>query len=293
MAAAAVHERSLGRPCRHRNWPGRAGASTPSAGWSGRSVACRRGCGRDRRTARASPWWRRSRCRSTRRSAPSGAPGGRIVDGVLPNRCSPERVRSASPRSCERRRTAGRDPADRHGSLSTSGRAWASERPGTPCGALQAAAGEHASYPVVTRVSSRSWGSMRERRQAAARARVGPARGCAGRPGPAVARVGEPSAAEERLAGLPGRPGADLPVVYPVSTPSDPIGSVAGDADPRRVPVDGSRPRRWTRTGCTPALIPYTRLVRSARPTPWKRGECRRLHHRRARYRRAGPRVRR
>ena len=77
-----------------------------------------------------------------------------------------------------------------------------------------------------TLASSRSWGSKEACRQAAVAH-------ASGRPEDvpedlvrAVALVGEPVEARERLEGY-REAGADLPVVYPVATPSDPIGSVA------------------------------------------------------------------
>jgi alkanesulfonate monooxygenase SsuD/methylene tetrahydromethanopterin reductase-like flavin-dependent oxidoreductase (luciferase family) len=91
--------------------------------------------------------------------------------------------------------------------------------------ALQAAAGEYASYPAYARQFALM--GLREESRRAATAHA------SGRPEDvpeelveAVALVGEPLAARERLEAF-REAGADLPVVYPVATTDDPIGSVA------------------------------------------------------------------
>ena len=91
--------------------------------------------------------------------------------------------------------------------------------------ALQAAAGEYASYPAYARQFARMGLEEEARRAAAAHG--------AGRPEDvppalitAVALVGEPIGAQERLQAFRDA-GADLPIVYPVATVGDPIGSVA------------------------------------------------------------------
>jgi alkanesulfonate monooxygenase SsuD/methylene tetrahydromethanopterin reductase-like flavin-dependent oxidoreductase (luciferase family) len=148
---------------------------------------------------------------------------GEIADGVLLNWCTPERVRSASSELREGAESAGRDPAEVTVAAYVRASLGASDEDSVR--ALQAAAGEYASYPAYARQFS-LMGLEQECRQAAAAH-------ASGRPEDvpvdlirAVALVGEPSAARERLAGY-REAGADLPVVYPVATPSDPIGSVA------------------------------------------------------------------
>ena len=149
---------------------------------------------------------------------------GEIADGVLLNWCSPERVRSARSELPEGAASAGRDPAEVTVAVYVRASLGASDEESVR--ALQAAAGEYASYPGVRSAvlahgaGGRSAGRPRPRTRA-------------GRPDDvpedlvrAVALLGEPAAARERLDAY-REAGADLPVVYPVATPSDPIGSVA------------------------------------------------------------------
>ena len=119
--------------------------------------------------------------------------------------------------------SAGRDPADVTVAVYVRASLGASDRGSVR--ALQAAAGEYASYPAYARQFS-LMGLEEECRAGRGGARVGSARGCAGRPGPR----GCPGGRAGRGAGAARgyrEAGADLPVVYPVATPSDPIGSVA------------------------------------------------------------------
>jgi alkanesulfonate monooxygenase SsuD/methylene tetrahydromethanopterin reductase-like flavin-dependent oxidoreductase (luciferase family) len=92
---------------------------------------------------------------------------GEIADGVLLNWCSPERVRLASSQLREGAESAGRDPADVTVAVYVRASLGASDQDSVR--ALQAAAGEYASYPA------RSWGSMRSAGRPRQRTRrVGP-----------------------------------------------------------------------------------------------------------------------
>jgi alkanesulfonate monooxygenase SsuD/methylene tetrahydromethanopterin reductase-like flavin-dependent oxidoreductase (luciferase family) len=148
---------------------------------------------------------------------------GEIADGVLLNWCSPERVRSASSELREGAESAGRDPAEVTVAVYVRASLGASDEESVR--ALQVAAGEYASYPAYARQFS-LMGLEEECRQAAAAHASGRPEDVPEALVRAVALVGEPSAARERLAGYRAA-GADLPVVYPVATPGDPIGSVA------------------------------------------------------------------
>jgi alkanesulfonate monooxygenase SsuD/methylene tetrahydromethanopterin reductase-like flavin-dependent oxidoreductase (luciferase family) len=90
---------------------------------------------------------------------------------------------------------------------------------------LRTAAGEYASYPAYGRQFALMGLGAEAERAVVAHA--------AGRPEDvperlvrSVALLGDPSAARERLDAY-REAGADLPVVYPVATSEDPIGSVA------------------------------------------------------------------
>jgi alkanesulfonate monooxygenase SsuD/methylene tetrahydromethanopterin reductase-like flavin-dependent oxidoreductase (luciferase family) len=148
---------------------------------------------------------------------------GEVADGVLLNWCTPERVRAAKVELREGAAAAGRDPADV--TVAVYVRAGLGESDEASMRALQAAAGEYASYPAYARQFALMGLGEESRRAATAHA--------SGRPEDvpeelveAVALVGEPLAARERLEAF-REAGADLPVVYPVATTDDPIGSVA------------------------------------------------------------------
>jgi alkanesulfonate monooxygenase SsuD/methylene tetrahydromethanopterin reductase-like flavin-dependent oxidoreductase (luciferase family) len=148
---------------------------------------------------------------------------GEIADGVLLNWCTPERVGIAKEELRRGAEAAGRDPSDVTVAVyvraSLGAGAEASMR------ALQAAAGEYASYPAYARQFALMGLGGSSVRAATAHA--------SGRPEDvpedlvrAVALVGEPHAARTRVEAF-REAGADLPVIYPVATSDDPFGSVA------------------------------------------------------------------
>jgi 5,10-methylenetetrahydromethanopterin reductase len=148
---------------------------------------------------------------------------GEVADGVVLNWCTPERVRAAKAELREGAERAGRDPADVTVAVYVRAGLGASDE--ESMGALQAAAGEYASYPAYARQFARMGLEEEARRAAVAHE--------AGRPEDvpqalvnAVALVGEPLGARERLQTFRDA-GADLPIVYPVATIGDPIGSVS------------------------------------------------------------------
>jgi 5,10-methylenetetrahydromethanopterin reductase len=148
---------------------------------------------------------------------------GEVADGVLLNWCTPERVRAAREEIREGAEVAGRDPADVAVAVYVRASLGAGDQPSMR--ALQAAAGEYASYPAYARQFAHM-GLLEGSLQAAA-AHAG------GRPEDvpegfvrALSMVGDPLAAREHLEAYRAA-GADLPVVYPVATADDPIGSVA------------------------------------------------------------------
>lgn len=148
---------------------------------------------------------------------------GEVADGVLLNWCTPERVHDAASAIREGASAAGRDPADVTVAVYVRASLGASED--ASMAALRTAAGEYASYPAYGRQFALM--GLEEQAQRAAAAHS------AGRPDDvperlvrSVALVGAPLAARERL-GAYREAGADLPVVYPVATSDDPVGSVA------------------------------------------------------------------
>jgi alkanesulfonate monooxygenase SsuD/methylene tetrahydromethanopterin reductase-like flavin-dependent oxidoreductase (luciferase family) len=149
---------------------------------------------------------------------------GEVADGVLMNWCTPERVRTAKAQELrEGAEAAGRDPSDVTVAVYVRASMGASDE--ASMRALQAAAGEYASYPAYARQFALMGFEEASRRAAEAHA--------SGRPEDvpedlvrAVTLVGEPLVARERLDAF-REAGADLPVVYPVATTEDPIGSVA------------------------------------------------------------------
>ena len=146
-----------------------------------------------------------------------------VADGVLLNWCTPERVHTAWTAIQEGAAAAGRDPADVTVAVYVRASLGASDE---ECmRALRTAAGEYATYRAYARQFALMGLEAEAERAAAAHV--------AGRPDDvperlvrSVALVGDPFAARERLDAY-REAGADLPVVYPVATGSDPIGSVA------------------------------------------------------------------
>jgi alkanesulfonate monooxygenase SsuD/methylene tetrahydromethanopterin reductase-like flavin-dependent oxidoreductase (luciferase family) len=148
---------------------------------------------------------------------------GEVADGVLLNWCTPERVRDARMAIQDGAAAAGRDPADV--TVAAYVRASLGSSDEACLQSLRTAAGEYASYPAYGRqFALMGLGAEAERAVVAY---------AAGRPDDvperlvrSVALFGDPSAARERLDAY-REAGADLPVVYPVATGDDPIGSVA------------------------------------------------------------------
>ncbi len=148
---------------------------------------------------------------------------GEVADGVLLNWCTPERVRDARTAIQEGAAAAGRDPADVTVAVYVRASLGASDE--ACMRSLRTAAGEYASYPAYGRQFALMGLGAEAERAAVAHA--------AGRPDDvperlvrSVALLGDPFAARERLDAY-REAGADLPVVYPVATSDDPIGSVA------------------------------------------------------------------
>ncbi len=148
---------------------------------------------------------------------------GEVADGVLLNWCTPERVRAARTAIQEGAAAAGRDPADVTVAVYVRASLGASDE--ACMRAVRTAAGEYASYPAYGRQFALMGLGAEAERAAEAHA--------AGRPDDvperlvrSVALLGDPFAARERLDAY-REAGADLPVVYPVATGDDPIGSVA------------------------------------------------------------------
>jgi len=148
---------------------------------------------------------------------------GEVADGVLLNWCTPERVRDARAAIQEGASSAGRDPADVTVAVYVRASLGASDE--ACLRSVRTAAGEYASYPAYGRQFTLMGLGAEAERAAAAHA--------AGRPDDvperlvrSVALLGDPFAARERLDAY-REAGADVPVVYPVVTSDDPIGSVA------------------------------------------------------------------
>ena len=147
---------------------------------------------------------------------------GEIADGVLLNWCSPERVEAA--------RTALRDGADAAGrdaatiAVAVYVRASVGMDDGASLLAMQAAAGEYASYPAYARQFA-SMGLGDEAAVAAAAHRSGEPEHVPEALVRAVCLVGDVDDARSRIDAY-RQAGADLPVVYPVMAGEDGVGSV-------------------------------------------------------------------
>lgn len=148
---------------------------------------------------------------------------GEVADGVLLNWCVPERVQAATTELREGAEAAGRD-AD---AVIVAVYVRASLGAGEPDSmrALQAAAGEYASFPAYARQFA-LMGLEKEARAAAAAHASGAPDEVPEAFVRAVCLVGEPATARARLDAF-REAGADLPVVYPVATAEDAVGSVA------------------------------------------------------------------
>ncbi|HEX9123819.1 MAG TPA: LLM class flavin-dependent oxidoreductase [Actinomycetota bacterium] len=148
---------------------------------------------------------------------------GEVADGVLLNWCPPERVSFARDRVREGAEAAGRDPS--RVTVAVYVRACVGQEPEHALPALQAAAGQYASFPAYRRQFEQV--GLGEEAEAAARAFR--ARNPGAVPEALVRRVcvvGEASEAASRLHAYQDA-GADLPVVYPVAV-LDPLSSILG-----------------------------------------------------------------
>ncbi len=148
---------------------------------------------------------------------------GEIADGVILNWCPPERVAFARELIREGAKAAGRDPASIRVAVYV--RACVGQEPGPATAAVAAMAGQYASYPAYRRQFEQVDLGAEAGRAAEALA--------AGRvedvPEELVRRVCILGDASESLARLAAyrEAGADLPVVYPVST-RDVVSSILG-----------------------------------------------------------------
>jgi len=149
---------------------------------------------------------------------------GEVADGVLLNWCTPERVARARQELGEGAAAAGRDPVE----ITVAVYVRACLEPDEPAAvaAVQAAAGEYASYPSYARQLA-SIGLGEEAARAAEAHRAGRPDQVPERLVREVCLVGAAAAARERLDAY-REAGATLPVVYPVVVPGrDPRASAA------------------------------------------------------------------
>jgi 5,10-methylenetetrahydromethanopterin reductase len=147
---------------------------------------------------------------------------GEVADGVLLNWCPPERVLRVKEQLARGADRAGRDPAD----ITIAGyvRACVEDDRPEALSALQAAAGEYASYPPYAR-QFENVGLGDEARQAANAHAAGHPEGVPEALVRAVTLAGDAAAARSRLQTY-REAGLDLPVVYPVPAGPDALGSV-------------------------------------------------------------------
>jgi alkanesulfonate monooxygenase SsuD/methylene tetrahydromethanopterin reductase-like flavin-dependent oxidoreductase (luciferase family) len=136
---------------------------------------------------------------------------GELADGLLLNWCPPERVAVARRRAAEGAAAAGRDPGQVVVAVYV--RSWLGQDESAAMPALQAAAGQYASYPAYAR-QFEEVGLGEAARAAAAAYRGGRADGVPESFVRAVCAVG--ASAPDRIAAY-REAGADLPVVYPVA----------------------------------------------------------------------------
>lgn len=147
---------------------------------------------------------------------------GRIADGVLLNWCTPERVAEARDAVREAAEAAGRDPDAV--TIAVYIRGSLGDDRAAALAALGEAAGEYASFPAYAR-QFEAMGLGAESEIAVAAHQAGDPDGV---PGALVREVCLPLDPGEARARLDAyrEAGADLPVVYPVATRHDPVGSV-------------------------------------------------------------------
>jgi alkanesulfonate monooxygenase SsuD/methylene tetrahydromethanopterin reductase-like flavin-dependent oxidoreductase (luciferase family) len=163
---------------------------------------------------------------------------GEVADGVLLNWCPPERVAQAKEAVRASAEAFGRDPAEI--TIAVYVRASLGGRGEAGFEALRDAAGEYASYPAYARQFAAV--GLEEEARAAAEAHRGRRPGSV--PGSlvrAVALVGEPRVARERLEAY-RHAGADLPIVYPVIAGPDAEGSLTATLRALAPPRSGNGP---------------------------------------------------
>jgi alkanesulfonate monooxygenase SsuD/methylene tetrahydromethanopterin reductase-like flavin-dependent oxidoreductase (luciferase family) len=142
---------------------------------------------------------------------------GQIADGVLLNWCTPERVAEAVRAVRESAEAAGRDPSAV--TIAVYVRANLSEDTDAAMAALQAAAGEYASYPAYARQFA-LMGLESEARAGAAAHKAGRHTDVPTALVHAIGVTGDVTAARGRVEAYRDA-GADLPIVYTVVGPGD------------------------------------------------------------------------
>lgn len=142
---------------------------------------------------------------------------GQIADGVLLNWCTPERVAEAARAVRESAEAAGRDPSDV--TIAVYVRANLGENTDAAMAALQAAAGEYASYPAYARQFA-LMGLEAEAQAGAAAHRAGRPLDVPAALVHAIGVTGDAAAARTRVQAY-REAGADLPIVYTVVGPGD------------------------------------------------------------------------
>ncbi len=148
---------------------------------------------------------------------------GEIADGVILNWCPPERLSFARERIREGAKAAGRDPDSI--TLAVYVRACVGQEPGPAMAAVAAMAGQYASYPAYRRQFEQV-GLGTEAGRAAEAFAAGRVQGVPEELVRRVCIVGEGPGSLARLEAYRDA-GADLPVVYPVST-RDAVSSILG-----------------------------------------------------------------
>jgi alkanesulfonate monooxygenase SsuD/methylene tetrahydromethanopterin reductase-like flavin-dependent oxidoreductase (luciferase family) len=142
---------------------------------------------------------------------------GEVADGVLLNWCTPDRVERARRELAEGAEAAGRDPAEV--AVGVYVRANLGSDAARALGALQAAAGQYASYPAYARQFT-AMGFTKDAERGAAAFRAGRPQDVPEHFVRELCLVGEGTPARGRLEAYRDA-GADLPVVYPVVSGDD------------------------------------------------------------------------
>jgi alkanesulfonate monooxygenase SsuD/methylene tetrahydromethanopterin reductase-like flavin-dependent oxidoreductase (luciferase family) len=142
---------------------------------------------------------------------------GEVADGVLLNWCTPDRVERARRELAEGAEAAGRDPDEV--AVGVYVRANLGRDAARGLGALQAAAGQYASYPAYARQFA-AMGFAEDAERAAAAFRAGRPQDVPEHFVRELCLVGEETPARGRLEAYRDA-GADLPVVYPAVAGND------------------------------------------------------------------------